>query len=150
METVAVITALAAVVLNGLAAVGAGFLWWRVDPRAWGWALVRAGQVAAIALALAAGVAYVSGARPDEGLFWLYAVLPVGIGFFAEQFRILAAQTVLDQRGLEDAQQVGTLPEADQRSVVLQIVRRELGVMALAAAVIAFLALRAIVEAPGL
>ena len=150
METVAVITALAAVVLNGLAAVVAGALWWRVDPRSWGWALVRAGQAAAIALALAAGVAYVSGARPDEGLFWLYAVLPVAIGSFAEQFRILSAQTVLDARGLEDAQAVGRLPDEEQRSIVRQIARRELGVMALAAGVIAFLALRAYAETPGL
>jgi hypothetical protein len=71
-------------------------------------------------------------------------------GFFAEQFRVLAAQTVLDARGLEDAEAVGRLPEREQRSVVLQIVRRELGVMALAAAVTAFLALRAVVETPGL
>ena len=90
-----------------------------------------------------------SGARPDDGLFWLYAVLPTAISFFAEQFRILAAQTVLEARGLEDAQAVGRLPEAEQRSVVLQIVRRELGVMALAAGVVAFLALRAVSETPG-
>ena len=150
METVAAITALTAVVLNGLAAACAGFLWWRVDPRPWGWVLVRTGQVAAIALALVAGVAYASGARPDEGLFWLYAVLPVAIGSFAEQFRILSAQTVLDARGLEDAQAVGRLPEDEQRSIVRQIARRELGTMALAAGVIAFLALRAWVETPGL
>jgi hypothetical protein len=104
---------------------------------------VRAGQVAAVALAAVTGAAYVGGARPDDGLFWLYAVLPVPIGFFAEQFRLLSARTVLDARGLGDAQEVGRLPEREQRSVVLQIVRRELGVMAVAAGVIAFLALRA-------
>ena len=75
-------------------------------------------EAGALLLAAVAGVAYVSGARPDEGLFWLYAVLPVAIGLFAEQFRILAAQTVLDARGLEDAQAVGRLPDDQQRSVV--------------------------------
>lgn len=150
METVATTTALLVVVLNGVAAAVGGVLWWRVDPRRWVWPLIRAGQAAAIALAVVAGVAYVSGARPDEGLFWLYAVLPSAISFFAEQFRVLAAQTVLDARDLENAQAVGRLPEAEQRSVVLQIVRRELGIMALAAGVIAFLALRAISETPGL
>jgi hypothetical protein len=150
METVATTTALLVAVLNGVAAAVGGVLWWRVDPRQWAWPLIRAGQGAAVVLALVAGVAYVSGARPDDGLFWLYAALPSAISFFAEQFRIIAAQTVLDARGLEDAQAVGRLPDHDQRSVVLQIVRRELGVMALAAGVIAFLALRAVSETPGL
>jgi hypothetical protein len=150
METVATTSALLAAVLNGAAAAVGGWLWWRVDPHRWVWPLIRAGQASAVLLALVAGVAYVGGSRPDDGLFWLYAVLPVGIGFFAEQFRILAAQTVLDARGLEDAQAVGALPAAEQRSVVLQIVRRELGVMALAAAVIVFLALRAWAQTPGL
>jgi hypothetical protein len=150
METIATTTALLVAVLNGVVAVLGGALWWRVEPRPWVWPLVRAGQAAAVLLALVAGVAFVSGARPDEGLFWLYALLPTAIGFFAEQFRVLAAQTVLDARGLPDAQAVGALPERDQRSVVLQIVRRELGVMALAAGVIAFLALRALAEVPGL
>lgn len=150
METVAITTALLATALNGVAALVGGFLWWRVEPRPVAWTLVRVGQGGAVLLAAVAGAAYASGARPDEGLFWLYAVLPVAIGFFAEQFRILAAQTVLDARGLEDAQAVGALADAEQRSVVLQIARRELGVMALAAAVIAFLALRAYFETPGL
>ena len=150
METVATTTALLVAVLNGAAAVVGGVLWWRVDPRPWVWPLIRSGQAAAVVLAVVAGVAYLTGARPDEGLFWLYAVLPSAISFFAEQFRVLAAQTVLEARGLEDAQAVGRLPEREQRSVVLQIVRRELGIMALAAGVIAILALRAISETPGL
>ena len=70
-------------------------------------------------------------------------MLPVPIGFFAEQFRVLSARTVLDARELEDAAAVGALSEAEQRSVVLAIVRRELGVMAVAAGVSAFLAFRA-------
>jgi hypothetical protein len=61
----------------------------------------------------------------------------------AEQFRVTSAETVLEARGLEDAAAVGRLDEAGQRSVVLAILRRELGVVALAAGVVAFLALRA-------
>jgi hypothetical protein len=150
MQTLATITALAAASMNAVAAGSGGWLWWRVAPQPWVWPLVRIGQAAAIALAAVAGVAYATGADPDDGLFWLYAVLPVAIGFFAEQFRALSAQTVLDARGMEDAQAVGALPEAEQRSVVLQIVRRELGVMAVAAAVAAFLALRAAGLAEGI
>jgi hypothetical protein len=67
----------------------------------------------------------------------------VAIGFVAEQLRIVSADQVLENRELADAQAVGELPEAEQRSVVLAIARRELGVTALAALVVAVLALRA-------
>ena len=143
MQTLATVTALVAALLNALAAGVGAWLWWQVDPRRLGWVLIRVGQVAAMALAVVAGVAWVSDARPESGLFWLYALLPVAIGFFAEQFRLLSAATVLEARGLPDAQAVGRRPEEEQRSIVLQIARRELGIMALAAGVVAFLALRA-------
>ncbi len=107
------------------------------------WILARAGQIASGALAVVAGILALGGHEPADGLFWLYAVLPAVVSFVAEQFRIASAQTVLDARDLEDAQAVGRLDEQGQRSVVLAIVRREIGVMALAALVVAFLALRA-------
>ena len=150
METVATVTALLAATLNAGAGAYAGWRWWRVAPDRWSWWLIRAGQAATVLLALVAAAAWLSGARPDEGLFWIYAFVPLGTSFFAEQFRVLSAQTVLDARGLEDAQAVGRLPEEGQRSIVLQIQRRELGVMALAAVVNAFLALRAVTEVAGL
>jgi len=78
-------------------------------------------------------------------LYYLYALLPIFIGFAAEQLRILSAQTVLDARGFEDAQAVAVLPEAEQNALVLTIVRRETGVMALAGLVIAFLCWRALI-----
>lgn len=137
------VVALAVAIVNGIAAVVSGVLWWRVEPRPVAWVLIRAGQAAALVQAGVAGILAASGEKPDDGLYWLYALLPVAVGFVAEQLRLTSAQTVLDARGLEDAQAVGRLPEADQRSVVLQIVRRELGVMAAAALVIAFLGLRA-------
>ena len=148
--TLATVTALLAAFVNGLAGAVGGWVWWRVEVPARVWWLVRAGQLAAVALAVVAGVVFVSGARPDDGLFWLYTLLPAVVNLLAEQFRLTAAQTVLDARGLEDAQAVGRLPSDQQRSIVLQIVRRELGVMVLAALVTAFLALRAVAEVGGL
>jgi hypothetical protein len=150
VDTLAVVTALAAAVLNAIAAGYGAWRWWRVEVSRAFWVLVRIGQVAAVVFAVVAGIAYVSGARPDDGLFWLYAVLPVVVGFFAEQYRILSARSVLDQRGMEDAKDVGKLPEAEQQSVMLQIIRREMGVMILGAMVSAFLLLRAISVASGL
>ena len=73
----------------------------------------------------------VAGKQSSDNLFYLYALLPLAVGFVAEQLRVASAQTILDQRGLEDAQAVGELPAEEQRAVVAEIVRREIGVMAL-------------------
>ena len=149
MVLAATVTALIAAALNAAAAAYSGWRWWRVDPDRAAWVLIRAGQAAVLALALLAAGAWLAGRRPDEGLFWVYAFVPLGTSFFAEQFRLLAAQSVLDARDLADAKAVGRLPEHEQSSIVLQIARRELGVMALAAGVNAFMTLRAATEAAG-
>jgi hypothetical protein len=141
--TIAAIGAYATLAVNGVAAAFAGWRWWRVEPSDAIWPLLRAGQVVAGVQALLAGGLFVAGFRPDDGLYWLYALLPVAIGFVAEQLRIASAEQVLENRELADAQAVGALPEAEQRSIVLAVVRREIGIMALAALVVAFLALRA-------
>lgn len=131
--------------LSALAAVLGAWRWYRVEASRAFWALARSAQAAAGAQAVVAGVLAVSGFEPADGLFWLYALLPVAVSFVAEQLRLASAQTVLDARGIEDAQAVGWLERTAQRSVVLAIVRREIGVMAVAMAVIAFLALRGLV-----
>jgi hypothetical protein len=143
MRDAASVTALVAAAVNAAAGLYGAWRWWTVAPSRAFWVLARAGQAAAAALALVAGIGAVTGLAPASGLFWLYALLPLAVGFVAEQLRAASAQTVLDARGLEDAQAVGRLDEDAQRSVVLAILRRELGVMALAAIVVAFLALRA-------
>jgi len=150
MHTAAVDLALLTLALNAIAALIGAWAWQRfAAPRAF-WIALRAAQAAAVAQAVFAGIAAVSGSRPDSGLYWLYAVLPVAIGFFAEQFRSVAAQVELDRRGLADAQAVGGLPAEQQQFLVRAILHRELGVMAIAAAVIVFLAWRALVTAAGL
>jgi len=143
MADVAAAAALVTAAVNVIVGLFGAWRWWTVAPSRAFWVLARAGQAAAVALAAAAGVAAATGFRPADGLFWLYALLPVAVGFVAEQLRAASAQTVLDARGLEDARAVGRLDEAGQRSVVVAILRRELGVIALAAIVVAFLALRA-------
>jgi hypothetical protein len=143
MADAASVGALVVAGVNALAGAFGALMWWLVRPSRAFWVLARAGQATAIGLAILAAVGAVTGFHPADGLFWLYALLPVAVGFVAEQFRLASAQAVLDARELEDAQAVGRLDEAGQRSVVLAILRREMGVMALAAIVVAFLALRA-------
>lgn len=117
--------------------------WYRVEATRRFWPALRVAQAAAVVLALYAAVLVTAGDGPDDGLFLLYAALPVAVNVVAEQLRIASAETVLDARGVESAQALRDRPEEEQRSVVRQILRRELGVMAAAALVVAFLALRA-------
>jgi hypothetical protein len=145
--------AIAVAALNAIAGLLGAWLWYDGDPSeraARGfWRLLRAGQGAALVLALAAGSLAAAGNYSTNHLFYLYALLPLAVAFVAEQLRVASAQTILDQRELEDARAVGGLPESEQRKVVRDIVRREIGVMALSALVVVFLALRAAGTAHG-
>jgi hypothetical protein len=136
-------TAVAVALVNGLAGCYGWFRWYRVQESRAFWMGVRAGQLASLAFGLLAGGLWVAGRRPTDDLFYIYALLPLAIGMFAEQLRLAAAEQVLIGRGLADAQAVGELPAAEQESVVVSILRREMGVMAAAALVVCFLALRA-------
>jgi hypothetical protein len=107
------------------------------------WISLRVGQAGALLFAVAVGVLAAAGKLSSERLFYLYALLPLAIAFLAEQLRIASAQTILDRHGLADAQAVGELPAAQQHAIVAEIVHREVGVMALSALVVVFLALRA-------
>jgi hypothetical protein len=149
MNGLVVAAAWAGGAVNIAAALWGGLWWWRVEPSRTFWVLLRAGQVAAVLFAALCGVLALAGHHPDDGLFWVYVLVPIGVAFVGEQLRLASAQTVLDARGLPDAQAMGRLPAAEQRSVVLQIVRREMGIMALSAAAIAFLLVRAATTAAG-
>ena len=144
MTEVAQIAAAATALLASLAAVFGAWRWYRVDPPGAFWPLARLAQAAAAAQAVVAGVLAVAGLHPADGLYWLYALLPVAVSFVAEQLRLASAQTVLDARGLESARAMERLDEAGRRSVVRAIVRREMGVVTIGLVVVAFLALRAL------
>jgi hypothetical protein len=143
MTQVAEVVALVTAAVNVIAGALGAWRWWVVEPSPVFWVLCRTGQAVAVAQAVVAGVLAAMGFDPDSNLYWLYAILPVAVSFVAEQLRVTAAQAVLDARDLEDAQAVGDLPPDQQRSIVLSIVRREMGTMAAAAIVVAFLAARA-------
>ncbi len=146
--------AVALAALNALPALLGGWCWYRGEAadrapvRAF-WVLLRIAQGSAVLFALAVGVLAATGHDASEPLFYLYALLPLAVAFVAEQLRLASAQTILDQRELESASDVGRLPAAEQRAVVTAIVHRELGVMTLSALVVVFLALRAAATAHG-
>jgi hypothetical protein len=143
MTHVAQAAALVVAFVSLAAGVVGAWRWWRVEPSPAFWILCRASQALLAVQALVAGVLAALGFDPADGLYWLYALLPIAVSFVAEQLRVTSAEAVLDDAGLENARAVGDLDESRQRSVVLAIVRREMGVMTAAAFVVAFLALRA-------
>jgi hypothetical protein len=149
MNQAVVAGALAVALLNALPGALGGWRWYRGEASRTFWVLLRVGQGSAITLAVAVGSLAVAGHYSSERLFYLYALLPLAVAFVAEQLRVISAQTILDRRELADARAVGELPEDEQRSVVAEIMRRELGVMTLSALVVVFLALRAAGTAHG-
>ena len=141
------LTILVIVLFTAAGVVGA-LAWWAVRPSDLFWRLLRSAQAALVALVALDGVLLALGREFDGGLYYLYVLLPVGISFIAEQLRIGVAETVLEARDLPSAAAVGGLPPDEQRSIVLTIVRREVGVMTLAALTCAALVVRAAFLAP--
>jgi hypothetical protein len=141
--------ALAVAAVNAVAALLGAWYWYREQASRAFWLCLRVGQGAALAFALGVGVLALAGQYSSENLFYLYALLPLAIAFVAEQLRVASAQTILDQHDLQSAQAVGELPQEEQLAIVGAIVRREMGVMAVSAVVVVFLALRAAGTAHG-
>jgi hypothetical protein len=132
-----------AVVVVNLAAGGWGaWAWWKGRHAPGFWPLLRAGQ-ALVAVEAVLGGALVLAGKDLPPLHLVYGVTPLAVGFFAEQLRLISAQAELDRRNLDGRDAVAALSEADQRQLVRAIVRREVGVMAASALVVALLGLRA-------
>jgi hypothetical protein len=129
--------------INGAAGLAGALLWYLGRTSRGFWVAARTAQAVSIAYAALVGVLYLAHDRPTNSLFYIYALLPVAIGFVAEQLRVIAADQVLSTRGIASSREVGELPRADQHEIVIAILRREMGVMAAAAIVVCFLALRA-------
>jgi hypothetical protein len=142
VKDVHLVVGVLAIALNALAALYGAWCWWRARPSSWFWRILRAGQVVVIVEVVLGGVLDLLGHKAS-GLHVLYGVLPLLVGLLAEQLRISIPQMVLDSRGLESAQAVGKLPEEEQRGIVITILQREIGVMALAAIVVVVLLARA-------
>jgi heme A synthase len=137
MVAVHLVVGCALIALN-LAAFGfGGVAWLRERPSIPFWYLLRAAQASVFIQAMLGGLLVLTNHKPDESLHYLYGILPLVISFLAEGARAGAAQRELGDVDFE------SLPEADQQSLALAIVRREMGIMAVSCGVIFFLALRA-------
>jgi heme A synthase len=131
------VVGLAVILLNLAAFATGGLAWLRDRPSIPFWYLLRAAQASVfVQVALGGLLVFTNHESPDE-LHYLYGALPLLVSFLAEGARTGAAQRELGDTDFE------SLPADTQQSLALQIVRREMGIMAVSCGVILFLALRA-------
>jgi hypothetical protein len=130
------------IALNVVTAVFGGWCWWRAQPNPWFWRVLRTAQIVVVLEVVLGGVLELIG-RKAPSLHVLYGLLPLLVSILAESLRASTAQMVLDSRGFESTDEVGALPEDEQRGIVVTIVQREIGVMALSAVVVVVLLARA-------
>ncbi|MDQ6807302.1 MAG: hypothetical protein M3065_20635 [Actinomycetota bacterium] len=142
MKEVHIVVGSAVILLFAVTGLYGAWRWWRVEPSRLFWRLLRISQVVLLLQIALGGLLLAEGKKPAS-LHVLYGLLPLAVSFVGEQLRISSAEMILASRDFESAAEVGELPEDEQQSIVLSIVRREMGTMTLAALVILGLAARA-------
>jgi hypothetical protein len=114
---------------------GAG-CWYLRRPSVGFWYVLRCAQVAVVLQVAIGGLLLLMGRIADD-LHYVYGALPLLVSLLAEGARSIANEHELE--GLD----FDSLPRQRQRAVAAAIVRRETGIMAVAALVIFGLAVRA-------
>jgi hypothetical protein len=142
VTTLHIVLGTAVIAVNVLAFAWGGWHWWRGTRARLFWPLLRAGQVLLMVEAIDGGILLLMGRRLPS-LHLIYGLVPLVVAFFAEQLRLAAADTVLAHHDLEGRSDVEKLSPDEQRALVEVILRREMGVMAASAGVIALLGVRA-------
>ena len=125
------------IALNLLAGVWGAAVWLTRRPSVWFWYVLRTAQVAVIVEVILGALLLVAGREATEGLHYVYGASPLLVNLFAEGMRVNAAQ-----REVGDAD-FASLEAAEQRTIALRIVRRETGIMALAALLVVAFSVRA-------
>ncbi len=132
----------ALIAVNAVAGLYGAFAWWRHVNAPGFWPLLRIGQALVLLEALDGVILLLLGKELPQ-LHLIYGLVPIAVSFVAEQLRLTAAETVLQQRDLEGRADVEKLAPAEQQELVTVILRREMGVMAASAVVVALLGVRA-------
>jgi heme A synthase len=125
------------ILLNLAAGVIGGWAWFKLRPSVPFWYLLRFAQVSVFVQAALGALLLVTGHSAKEDLHYLYGILPLVISFIAEGARLGAAARELGELDIE------SFPPDAQETIAMQIVRREMGIMAVSCIVIFFLAVRA-------
>jgi len=136
MVEVHLVLGITLLVTNLIAGVWGGVAWLAGRPSVGFWYALRVAQTAVILQVLLGMLLVFTGHSTDE-LHILYGALPLLVSFLAELARAGAASQELGELDFH------SLTEERQREIGLTIVRREMGIMAVACLVILGLALRA-------
>ena len=142
MTGVHIAIGVAMVLVNAAAGVMGVWQWRRRTPGSPFWHVLRIGQALTVLAALDGLIVLATGADLPE-LHLVYGLTPLGVSFLAEQLRLSSADSVLEARGLEDAQAMRALAHSEQQAIVTAIVLRETAIMAASALVVTVLGLRA-------
>jgi hypothetical protein len=135
-----------AVLVSNLAAGAWGAIAWLTNRVSVAfWYVLRGAQVLVVVQVLLGAILLALGHEADEPLHYMYGSAPLLVNLFAEGFRVNAAQ-----REIPEGVAFETLGATEQRTIALRIVRREMGVMTLAALLIVAFALRAAQTSGGL
>jgi len=133
-----VVTGIAVLGLNALAAAWGGIAWLRHDPSAFFWYALRAAQVAMVVEAVLGGILIARGHDAPDGLHLFYGSAPLVVSFVTEGMRAGAAQMEVAQ--VED---LAALEHREQVLLARRVVMREIGVMTIGCLMIVTLSLRA-------
>ena len=136
MAEVHLVTGIALLAANLVAGAWGGVAWLQRRPSVGFWYALRVAQVTVVIQALL-GLLLAFTGHSARDLHYLYGTLPLFVSFLAELVRAGAAAQELGELDFR------SLPEERQRDLGLAIVRREMGIMAVACLVIFLLGLRA-------
>src|ERR1700742_4436077 len=125
------------ILLNLAAGAIGGWAWFKLRPSVPFWYLLRFAQIAVFVQAALGGLLLVTDHSAKETLHSPSGTLPLVTYFIAEGARLGAAARELGELDIE------SFPPEAQESIAMQIVRREMGIMAVSCIVIFFLAVRA-------
>ena len=139
MTAVHIALGVAVVAVNLAAGLLGAYRWRRDEYSRTFWVLLRTGQALVVIEVLQGAVLLLMGEELPR-LHLIYGLVPLGVAFIAEQLKLTSAQAILDQRGVASARE---LAPDDAEDAALDILRREMGVMAASAVVVAALGLRA-------
>jgi hypothetical protein len=137
VSDVHLVVGVAVLALNLAAGVWGAAAWFARRASVSFWYVLRAAQIAIVVQVLLGALLLIAGREATDGIHYMYGTAPLLVNLFAEGMRVGAAQRELGDNDFE------TLDAAEQRAVALRIVRREMGMMALAALLIVAFVFRA-------
>jgi hypothetical protein len=138
MAELHLVVGVAVLVLNLAAGLWGGVAWLTNRASLAFWYVLRAAQATVIVQVVLGVLLLALGREADDPIHYMYGAAPLLVNLFAEGMRAGSAQRELPE-GL-DFQALGATA---QRTIALRIVRREMGVMTIAALLIVAFAFRA-------